>query len=304
MTTDEVTTNMNTQSVPKSEPDPTSESVSLPFGPGALRRLRDGVKRAAVVPAGRAVLLGVGSSLTAKSIFGDARLPLQVKARYDLPGGIDGLPALAETTGLTLDDFTVESEWSDYLAVTRDHVRGAAVVLVVEPAGPMTGTLYDKKKKKKPAGSGPWAWYRVDLQLVAPPAALIHPSDRKALVGRTRTVLDRLAPEAGMGEAVDTVVGVLLGSNRAHGTITRELRAQVGSAQADAAVGWLRRNKLLVGLGAERVWSPRLLVGLRIQMPVSLAGDRSPEPGSADTAGAAGAGAVAGGRGAARPRHE
>ncbi|WP_224389025.1 hypothetical protein [Pseudonocardia sp. ICBG1293] len=290
MTADELTTGTNTLAVPAPKPElkPKSgpETVVLLFGPGALRRLQDGTKRAAVVPAKQVGSLKVGSSLTAKSVFGDARLPLQVRARHDLPGGIDGLPALAETAGLTLADFTVETEWSGYLTTARQNVPKAAVVLVVDPAGPMTGTLYDKKKKKKTSGSGPWAWYRVDLQLQPVADAQIHPADRKPLATRIRTVCDRLAPEAQMREAVDAVAEVLLGSHRAHGTITRELRARIGSAQTDAAVAWLRRNKLLVGLGAERVWSPRLLVGLRIQMPASLAGDRTPEPDTADVAGA------------------
>ena len=276
-TTGMSTENRKTTMQSESESESGPAAVSLPFGSGSMRRLGNGRKRAAVVPAAGAVLLGAGSSVVARVSSGDARLPLQVIARHDLPGGLDRLPELAETAGLTLADLTIEPQWSGYIEKTRKNVPGAAVLLVVEPTGPMTGTLSGRKKKKS-GGLGALAWYRVDLDLLPPPAAPIDPADRKTLAARITTVLDRLAPAAETREAVDAAVDVLLQSGRAHGTVSRELRAEVGSARADAAVAWLRRNKLLVGLGAERVWSPRLLVGLRVRMPVSQAGDRTPEP--------------------------
>ncbi|WP_217695672.1 hypothetical protein, partial [Pseudonocardia sp. Ae331_Ps2] len=281
MSTENRKTTMQSESESESESESGPAPVSLLFGSGAMRRLGNGRKRAVVVPAARAVLLGVGSSVVARVPPGATRLPLQVIARHDLPGGLDRLPELAETAGLTLADLTIEPQWSGYIEKTRANVPGAAVLLVVEPTGPMTGTLsgtLSGRKKKKPGVRGALAWYRVDLDLLPPPAAPIDPADRKTLAARITTVLDRLAPAAETREAVDAAVEVLLQSGRARGTVSRELRAEVGAARVDAAVAWLRRNKLLVGLGAERVWSPRLLVGLRVRMPVSQAGDRTPEP--------------------------
>ncbi|OLM27884.1 hypothetical protein Ae717Ps2_7102c [Pseudonocardia sp. Ae717_Ps2] len=259
------------------ESESESELVSFPFGPGSMRRFQAGTKRAAVVPAAQAVLLGTRSSLVARSSFGDARLPLQVIARHDLPAGLDGLPKQAEAVGLTLADFTSETQWSSYIEMTRENVPGAAVLLVMEPTGPMTGTLYNKKKKTW-GGLGALAWYRVDLELLAPPAAPIYSADQETLAARITTVLDHLAPAAETREAAEAVVEVLLQSGRAHGKITPELTAALGHTRVNAAVDWLRRNKLLVGLARERVWSPRLLVGLRVRIPVSQAGDRTPEP--------------------------
>ncbi|WP_139317325.1 MULTISPECIES: hypothetical protein [unclassified Pseudonocardia] len=277
MSTENRKTTMQSESESESESESGPAPVSFPFGPGSMRRLRNGRKRAAVVPAAQAVLLGAGSSVAARASSGDARLPLQVIARHDLPGGLDGLPELAETAGLTLADFTIEPQWSGYIEETRENVPGAAVLLVMEPTGPMTGTLSGRKKKTS-GGLGALAWYRVDLQLLAPLAAPIYSADQKTLAARITTVLDHLAPAAETREAADAAADVLLQSGRAHGKITPELHAELGQPRVNAAVDWLRRNKLLVGLARERVWSPRLLVGLRVRIPVSQAGDRTPEP--------------------------
>lgn len=246
----------------------------LRFSPDGLRRFAEGTKRATVLRATQAARLRVGQQVTAVVAGADARLPLRVEQLHALPN-LGALPAAARDAGLGLADFTALPDWGSYQLAASRGVPGAAALVVLSPAGPVTGTIPDKpvRPRATPDSVHGRLWHRVTNTLLIHPADQVHDGDRAEL--RTRIAAAVRAHQPGRDEVrlLAPVTEALLHSGRCGPAHLGKPRRRRLARQLEPALAWLAEHGLLVGHGPDQTWSRDLLAGLRINQD-----DRPPAP--------------------------
>jgi hypothetical protein len=237
----------------------------LRFSPDGLRRLAEGTKRATVLRATQATRLRVGQQLTAVTAGADARLPLRIEQMHALPN-LGALPAAARDAGLGLGDFTALPDWASYQRAASRAVPGAAALVVLTPAGPVTGTIPDKpvRPRATPDSVHGRLWHRVTDTVAIHPADQVHDGDHAELRTRIAATIRAQQPDRDEVRLLAPVTDALLHSGRcgpAHlGKPSRRRLAR----QLEPALAWLTEHGLLAGHGPDQTWSRDLLTGLRI----------------------------------------